>query len=394
MSTILGTNGNDDIEGTSAADHIRGYNGDDTLFGGDGNDVLRGGMGADDIDGGSGIDRADYRDSSVGIYIKYREGSGFVADGAVLTYGSEIIGAGATSEGDVLRDIERVIGSSHDDFFAGNSADNHFYHIAGADIVQGGGGDDWINFSLSSGTTGYVGEIGNGLIVQTSFSPSQVTHSGADDLASSLWNSSSSKINATAIENAIGSDYADWLQGGNGDNEIRGEGGDDFLTGGFGDDTLRGGEGNDDLRGGNNDDLLSGGNGNDVLYGELANDDLYGDDGNDYLDGGTGRDVLYGGDGRDTLTGGDDTHDDYLYGGAGEDRFVFYDNIGADRIEDFEINIDKIDLSNVSSVNDYSDLSGLIRQSGDHVVIDIGSGDIVIKNIDVSDLSASDFIFA
>jgi len=393
MSTILGTNADDVLTGTTTADFIVAYGGDDIITAGGGDDILRGGAGADELHGGTGIDRADYRDSTVGIYVEYRSGSGFVADGTTYAYGSVTYGAGAASDGDYLVSVERVIGSAFDDFFVGNDADNHYYVIDGYNIMQGGGGSDWINFALTSGANGYVGEIGTGQIVQSAFLPSEVTWDGADNFASSMWNTSTSKISVSSVENAIGSDYADWLQGGRDDNEIRGEGGNDFLTGGSGDDILRGGDGNDDLRGGSHDDALYGDAGSDAIYGGYQDDDLWGGSGNDHLDGESGRDVLRGGSGDDTLTGGSDSDDDYLYGNAGSDVFIFFDAIGADRIMDFEDGSDLIDLSQVSTIHSFADVAGLIRQSGNHVVIDVGTDDIVIRNTVVADIDASDFVF-
>ncbi|WP_282078889.1 calcium-binding protein [Epibacterium ulvae] len=411
MSTIYGTNSSDNLIGTSIADSLRGYDGhdtlsggagndflhghegDDQLFGDSGNDILRGGDGEDDLFGGTGIDRADYRDSDVGIYIKYRSESGYIADGGVLQYGNATIGLGATSEGDYLNSVERIIGSSHDDFVQGNDDDNYVYLVASSDIVQGGGGRDWVDFSLTTGTSGYVGRIDYGLVVQSSFAPAQVSYGSAHSFASNQWNTSTTKANITSNENAVGSSYSDWLEGSHADNEIKGQGGDDFLFGSSGNDTLRGGDGNDDLRGGAHDDFIRGGADNDALYGGTQDDELLGDSGHDYADGGAGRDVVRGGDGRDTLTGGDDNDDDYLFGGSGQDVFKFSENIGADRIEDFEDGIDVIDLSEVSSIDNFSELQAMMRQSGNKVIIDVGTDDIIIKNTDLSQMDATDFVF-
>ncbi|EII3003573.1 type I secretion C-terminal target domain-containing protein, partial [Vibrio cholerae] len=83
-----------------------------------------------------------------------------------------------------------------------------------------------------------------------------------------------------------------------------------------------------DSRGGN--DILNGGEGNDILYGQ---------GGNDILIGGLGDDILIGGLGDDILTGG-----------SGEDLFKWVGGDldgGRDRITDFTIHQDKIDLSDL-----------------------------------------------
>jgi Ca2+-binding RTX toxin-like protein len=86
-------------------------------------------------------------------------------------------------------------------------------------------------------------------------------------------------------------------------------------------DYLSGLDGNDTIKGGAGDDKIYGGNGNDELHGDDGNDQLFGGAGNDTLKGGAGGDRLEGGDGDDLLEGraGNDT----MAGGAGADRFYF-----------------------------------------------------------------------
>ncbi|WP_408058600.1 type I secretion C-terminal target domain-containing protein [Vibrio cholerae] len=98
------------------------------------------------------------------------------------------------------------------------------------------------------------------------------------------------------------------------------------------------------------DDILIGGTGNDILFGQ---------GGNDWLDGGVGKDTLYGGSGNDTLIGGEGNDiligglgNDILTGGSGEDLFKWVDGDldgSRDRITDFTIGQDKIDLSDLFS---------------------------------------------
>ncbi|EGR0726451.1 Ig-like domain-containing protein, partial [Vibrio cholerae] len=72
--------------------------------------------------------------------------------------------------------------------------------------------------------------------------------------------------------------------------------------------------------------------------------------GNDILNGGEGNDILYGQGGNDILIGG--LGDDILTGGSGEDLFKWVDGDldgSTDRITDFKIGEDKIDLSDLFS---------------------------------------------
>ncbi|MGV6802405.1 MAG: S8 family serine peptidase [bacterium] len=148
----------------------------------------------------------------------------------------------------------------------------------------------------------------------------------------------------TLIENAVGGDGHDILQGTSGDNTLYGMRGNDELRGDAGNDTLYGGKGNDTLNGHTGNDILYGEDGDDILnldddndfgYGGAGDDILYGRNGDDYLDGGHGNNTLYGGAGSDQLiafsgsdildggTGNDDLRsaggDDTLYGGDGDD---------------------------------------------------------------------------
>jgi hypothetical protein len=126
----------------------------------------------------------------------------------------------------------------------------------------------------------------------------------------------------------LGTDSADKLDGGEGDDEIRALGAKDELNGGLGSDVIYGGPGNDFLKGttwygsdrATSKDVLYGGPGDDELWDALGDDVLYGGDGDDTLYGGGGEDVLYGGDGNDILIdeGG---QPDKLYCGEGKNHY-------------------------------------------------------------------------
>jgi Ca2+-binding RTX toxin-like protein len=215
-------------------------------------------------------------------------------------------------------------------------------------------------------------------------------------------------LSHTGIEkfDITGTQYADILRGGAGNDSLKGGAGNDTLNGDAGDDFLKGGAGNDILNGGsgydtvnyegnytdytisflNNGDLqvidnvttngnegidiltgvefitaqggsfavLTGGAGNDVLTASNSWTFLFGGDGADNLTGGTGYDNLVGGNGNDTLSGnaGNDTliggaGNDILTGGVGADKFVFNSNLeGLDIIKDFSrVEGDKIQIS-------------------------------------------------
>ncbi|WP_394816398.1 immunoglobulin-like domain-containing protein [Vibrio cholerae] len=119
------------------------------------------------------------------------------------------------------------------------------------------------------------------------------------------------------------------------------------------------------------DDTLIGGAGNDILFGQ---------GGNDSLDGGVGKDTLYGGSGNDILIGG--LGNDILTGGSGDDLFKWVDgdlDNSKDRITDFTIGQDKIDLSEL-----FTDETRTLDQLLNSHVIEITdkgeNSEIVINN--------------
>lgn len=109
----------------------------------------------------------------------------------------------------------------------------------------------------------------------------------------------------------------------------------DWIEGSRGRDTLSGTQGNDMIRTFLGNDIVDGKSGNDIIKGGKGKDQLFGGSGQDEIYGGNSDDVLGGGRGRDLLSGG-----------RGRDMFVFgglYE--GQDRILDFKVGADLIDLS-------------------------------------------------
>jgi uncharacterized delta-60 repeat protein len=76
------------------------------------------------------------------------------------------------------------------------------------------------------------------------------------------------------------------------------------LTGGDGDDVIAALGGKDKVNGGGGDDLVCAGDGNDTVKGGAGKDKLRGEDGKDKLSGGGGEDKLDGGKGKDKCSGG------------------------------------------------------------------------------------------
>ena len=97
---------------------------------------------------------------------------------------------------------------------------------------------------------------------------------------------------AAAARSEVGTDNADFIQGGDGD---------DFLSTGGGNDTVMGGDGGDLVISETGDDLLFGGNGKDALFAAEGDDTLVAGAGDDELSAGIGADLFVVGEGVDTI---------------------------------------------------------------------------------------------
>ena len=86
--------------------------------------------------------------------------------------------------------------------------------------------------------------------------------------------------------------------------------------------------------------------------------------------------------------------DDTLTGAAGADTFVFDSNHGNDVVTDFTDGEDLVDLTQLSGIAGFDDLT--ITADGNDAVIDLtahGGGTIRLDNVDVANLDAEDFQF-
>ncbi|MFN3514254.1 MAG: M10 family metallopeptidase C-terminal domain-containing protein [Phenylobacterium sp.] len=106
---------------------------------------------------------------------------------------------------------------------------------------------------------------------------------------------------------------------------------------------------------------------------------------------GTWIENAVGGSGNDTIVG--NARDNVLTGGAGEDRFVFQENAGADRVTDFSSG-DLIDLTAVAGLETWADVQARLtaNDDGDAVIL-LGTGQVVLEGVSVASLTASDFVF-
>jgi Ca2+-binding RTX toxin-like protein len=94
----------------------------------------------------------------------------------------------------------------------------------------------------------------------------------------------------------------------------------DTLIAGIGDDTLYGDGGNDRIEGGDGNDKIMGGAGDDIITDLGGLDVIHGDSGNDVIHGGNGENILFGGTGHDFIVTGEDIS--MTFAGAGND-FIY-----------------------------------------------------------------------
>ena len=340
----------------SAELNARGGLGNDMLTGNAGTNVLDGGLGNDTLIGSGGSDKlygGDGDDTLLG---------GFNASPNTQPGdGDDWLEGGAGN--DSLR------GGDGDDTLLGGAGNDNLRGDAGNDTIDGGDGIDVVSYRFDDILQGR--EINAREIAAKAVSTFAEGRGGTDTI---------SNVEVLAIVGTQGDDaiYGSLYTAGSPDgvwaNQLSGEGGNDVIIGA------------------DRNDLLSGGLGDDVLIGSGGDDALYGGGGNDYLQGGTGNDSLFGGDSNDYLQGG--AGNDKLTGGNGADTFAW--SSGQDEILDFEIGTDKIAF-NDPSLASFGDLQKFMSQVGSNVVItypgpDQGSS-IVIYNVLLTSLSASDFIF-
>ena len=338
------------IKSSAEGETIQGDGSDESLEGGERNDTIYGEGGSDYISGGAGDDTIYGGDSL--DYLYGREGDDTIEGG----------------EGD-----DEIYGGEGDDTLDGGAGDDEIYGEGGDDTLTGGEGADTFVIAAGSGND-TITDFTNGEDVidliempgVSGFGDLTITQDGEDVVIDlSEHGEGSIRLVGMNLEDLGAEDFIFYVEGTDEDDTLTGGAGQDFLIGKAGDDTLYGGAG---------DDLLDGDSGDDTLYG------------------GEGEDRLIGGDGDDTLDGG--AGDDVLYGHGGVDTFVFRPGGGDDKIGDFNDGVDVIDLTAITGVSGFEDLT--ITADGGNAVIDLsdhGGGTITLVDFDVSQLDVEDFTF-
>ena len=250
----------------------RGNVGDNTITGGAGNDVFIGGAGADRFIGGAGMDTVSYEDENTGVGVTLNLKTG-VHTGLAL--------------GDSFDSIESIRGSTYNDTFFASGA---------ADILDGAGGFDKLDYSGSTQAVNITAASGTG------------TGFGGDAQGDQFSN----------MESFVGSAYDDQFTVSAGTMSVTGGAGNDVYvingtsvlniveTAGGGDDEVRTSQASGVLAA-EVERLTYTGSGNFTGRGNAGDNIITGGVGNDVLIGGAGADQLIGGAGIDTASYEDDT---------------------------------------------------------------------------------------
>ena len=318
----------------------------DTLTGSSGDESFEGLAGADRIDGGGGADTAFYTESTAAVNVNLATGLNFGGDAA----------------GDVLINIENLVGSVFADVLTGDAGANTIEGNPGNDVISGGAGADTLRGGAGNDT--FEGGAGADLIDGGSdFDTASYANSAAGvtvNLATGVNTGGDAAGDVlVGIESLVGSSFLDFLTGGSLGDTLNGGGGDDVLLGGGGSDILDGGTGSDAMAGGTggdtykvdaeSDSVIENANeGNDTVLstvnftlaanvedltlvegaataingaGNAAGNRIVGNSLGNALSGFGGTDTLIGGGGSDLINGG--AGSDVLQGDAGNDTFVF-----------------------------------------------------------------------
>lgn len=158
----------DSIVAGAGDDLISSGAGSDTILGGSGADTIMGSAGADLIRGESGSDVLDYSNSAAGVDVDLMDQDTNDIGGGITA----AVGSGGDAQGDVIRGMDNLIGSDHDDVLGLNNFADGTYIQAGdgddllfgssnANVLSGESGDDTIALEDSFGNdTIFGGETG------------------------------------------------------------------------------------------------------------------------------------------------------------------------------------------------------------------------------------------
>ena len=409
--------GIENLIGSAHADTLTGQAKDNVIEGGAGGDTLSGGVGADTLSYASshrpvsvsfadntaedahaegdtisgferflGSDGGDWFEGDANDNVIYGSAGRDEYDGGggndTLTYASFDTGAivNVEGKGDIVSNIEIIIGTDYGDTLNGDSVDNTISGGEGIDYISGGAGDDTLNGGNGNdqiwGGAG-ADTIDGGRGANTAYytgSPAAVTvnlttgnHTGGHAQGDTFTNIHHI-VGSSHDDKFTGDEDVNYFDGGPGADAYDGKGGEDWvvyyvegcctgltldmatpanskgnakgdtftsierIVGSQWNDTITGNSDDNILSGYRRDDTVKGGAGDDIIYGGQGTDIVHGDAGDDMIHGGVvgisvgatsgdGIDEIDGGAGNDKLAPVEGTAN--VRGGTGTDEFYF-----------------------------------------------------------------------
>ena len=218
------------LHGTDKGNTIDGTSYNDTIYGGFGGDVINGGAGADIINGGKGNDTIN---------------GGVGEDTIIWNLGDDL-------------DTVTFSNIDHLKFGEGITFDDLTFYEEGNNLKIVVKGD------MTQGV------ICNNYFYSNDYKPENIIF--ADGSVFPIHNSGLVIHHDDKSESISGTDYADTIYAGNGNNNISGGNGNDVIYGGNGDDTISGGYGMDIIAGGKGNDTINGNGDADTYIWNLGDD--------------------------------------------------------------------------------------------------------------------------
>lgn len=198
-------------------------------------------------------------------------------------------------------------------------------------------------------------------------------------------------LDATALTGSnrvevVGTNFADTIETGEGDDDITARDGDDFIDSGRGNDVIRAGAGNDEVFAGRGDDLIIAGSGNDTVDAEQGDDEIVAGAGEDTVIGGLGADRIDlrdSGFEEDVVVYRNENDGSQRSSTEGHDVIIGFQS-GEDKVEIRESMASAIDDGN-PGVIDWADNNELVM----HDLFDNDEG-IIFDNTNLSDDQLTD----
>jgi Ca2+-binding RTX toxin-like protein len=263
------------LMGGVGADTLSGKDGNDGLQGGDGNDVLYGDAGVDTMTGGAGIDVYYVSETNDVVVESGSGGFDIVLSSVTFTLPSNVerltlVFGPANGTGNGL--ANEIYGSDAANILDGLGGNDYLNGQPGADTLRGGDGNDLLDGGVDRDTL--IGGAGNDvydfwtgvdIVVESSGGGIDTILCFESFTLPSEVEVLSFATTTTAVD-GTGNNLSNTITGGEAGNRLTGLGGNDSLLGMNGNDTLEGGNGNDMLDGGAGNDALIGGNGADTYH--------------------------------------------------------------------------------------------------------------------------------